>query len=388
MREVQKATTTPLAYTRLPWAQRLEEGRYRVEEDVLPEVRKFFLSQGRSVQVLLKDSCRPRARIYRMSSAKDDKTGTVHIHCMPQRLEETQAWCERLGLEYRGEGLAGMAQRVPKTLLRRNGDRVYLTGEQKAELLEAHGHRCAACGATSSLLAWERMVRHNKSFGEPEFRPFCSAYLKEQTAAESRSLGTDILASSFDPRTWAQYVLSPRPPPLVHRMRALPESLNGCEITDVRCCRTRELELCAHPLPMFCALDQIVERTKPVLGDLCFVTSRYKNFVLQLVYTGPGWMHPVQAEFLLHNGIISWSDISHVLTATAHYPVDVLATPAARDGGRLGWEHAGQAGREQPHRLSIGETKSCKLRSSRHDSDAPAGNIKQVFHYGEAGERI
>ena len=36
--------------------------------------------------------------------------------------------------------------------------------------------------------------------------------------------------------------------------------------------------------------------------------------------------------------------------------------------------------------LSLDETRTFKLRSSRRDSDAPAGCVKQVFHYGAAGE--
>jgi hypothetical protein len=36
--------------------------------------------------------------------------------------------------------------------------------------------------------------------------------------------------------------------------------------------------------------------------------------------------------------------------------------------------------------LSVDEARSYKLRLSRHDSDAPAGAVKQVFHYGPAGE--
>jgi hypothetical protein len=78
---------------------------------------------------------------------------------------------------------------------------------------------------------------------------------------------------------------------------------------------------------MLCVLDQIVQRTEPELGDLCFVSAKYKHFVHQLGFTGPGWMHRAQAEFLLHHGVKTWADISHVFTATAHYPAHLLASP-------------------------------------------------------------
>jgi hypothetical protein len=201
MRKVQKATTTPLASTWLPWAQKLEEGHYRVSEEELPEVRKRFLEQRRKPQVLMKDSSRPRALLYRLTQARDGRTGSVHVHGMPQHWEETQAWLERLGLDYRGEGLPGSALKALQALVRRNRERVYLTGEQKAELLEQYGHRCASCGAASSQLDWDHIARHSESFGQPEFQPLCCACHKEKTVTESRSLDTDLLASSFDPRT-------------------------------------------------------------------------------------------------------------------------------------------------------------------------------------------
>jgi hypothetical protein len=58
--------------------------------------------------------------------------GTCTVNGVPERWEEIQAWADRLGLECRGEGLPGTAQ----TLVKRSSERVYLDGEQKAELLE------------------------------------------------------------------------------------------------------------------------------------------------------------------------------------------------------------------------------------------------------------
>jgi hypothetical protein len=139
---------------------------------------------------------------------------------------------------------------------------------------------------------------------------------------------------------------------------------------------------------MFCVLDRVRKRTEPELGDLCFVTARYKHFLHQLGYTGPGWMHRVQAEFLLHHGVFTWQDVSHTFSATAHYPADMLAAPlremeAAWEGSSLGK----LAVNSLIGLLSIDETKSYKLRYSRHDSDAPPGCVKQEFNYGE-GETI
>ena len=65
-----------------------------------------------------------------------------------------------------------------------------------------------------------------------------------------------------------------------------------------------------------------------VLGDVCFVNKAQRKLSahLELTYT-PGWSHRCMVEFWLHHGIISWSDITHRITATAHYPADALKRP-------------------------------------------------------------
>jgi hypothetical protein len=62
----------------------LREGHFRADEEELSVIRLWFLNQGRQPSVLLKDSTRPRALLYRLTQARDGQTGTVHIHGMPQ----------------------------------------------------------------------------------------------------------------------------------------------------------------------------------------------------------------------------------------------------------------------------------------------------------------
>jgi hypothetical protein len=106
---MQRPSSTPLASEWEPWARELREGHFYVAEEDLPEARLWFLHQGRAPSVLLKDSTRPRALLYRLTQARDSQTGMVHIHGMPQHWQETQQWLGRLALEYRGEGLPGSA---------------------------------------------------------------------------------------------------------------------------------------------------------------------------------------------------------------------------------------------------------------------------------------
>ena len=121
-------------------------------------------------------------------------------------------------------------------------------------------------------------------------------------------------------------MLSPRAPPLVYRAKEL-EDLNGCMIADVRRCRRNALLHNVHRIPLFCPLDEIVPRVAFELGDLCFLTKKSTSFVAQLGYTGPGWHHRSQVEWLLHAGVLDWPSISHTLTASSHLPHDILVGP-------------------------------------------------------------
>ena len=97
----------------------------------------------------------------------------------------------------------------------------------------------------------------------------------------------DQLASHFELEVWQQYVESPRPPPLVARLRKA-SSAEGLEIADVVRCRRSALLRNVHPLPVFCPLDDIKVRARPLLGDINFVTkSPNRSFASSLGYCGP-----------------------------------------------------------------------------------------------------
>ena len=66
----------------------------------------------------------------------------------------------------------------------------------------------------------------------------------------------DQLASHFELEVWQQHVESPRPPPLVARLRKA-SSAEGLEIADVVRCRRSALLRNVRPLPVFCPLDDI-----------------------------------------------------------------------------------------------------------------------------------
>ena len=102
-----------------------------------------------------------------------------------------------MGIEYKGEGLPAISAKVLQRLLRHK-EWVYLTGEQKAELLEKHDHRCAVCDRPSLAFEWDHVHRFSESFGEQKFQPFCPECHKMKMDLESKSYDTDLLASQFE----------------------------------------------------------------------------------------------------------------------------------------------------------------------------------------------
>ena len=306
LKKAQRSATTPLTTEWKPWADEIEDGHFFVQEEELPTVRAWFLAQKKHPKVMMKDELRPRGLLYNLTKRGDGQVGTCFVHSLPENSEQIKDWLGQLniGLEYRGEGLPNVALKVLQRLVKGNRRREWLTGEKKAELLEEYDWRCAMCDSRSSSMEWDHVCRLSESFGEQEFQPLCPACHKEKTEKEARSYDEDQLASHFEKVTWDQYVASPRPPPLVYRAKQVPEEFPGFMIADVRRCRKNALEYCTHPLPVFCPLDDVKRRTEPALGDLNFVTTKYKSFVSQLGYAGVGWQHRVQTEWLLHAGVI------------------------------------------------------------------------------------
>ena len=396
-----KSSKTPPFAEWLPWQGDFSEpGHFCAPQDDMDAVRAQFLATGRHPRLVLKDEACVRSLVYTGTRRDADLRGTITVHGVPEQAQEIQAWLERLGLQealpYRGEGLPAMSHKVLLHLLRHR-ERVYLTGEQKAALLEEHEHRCALCGGAGDSFdsfEWDHKVSLATCLEEqtPDaFWPLCPTCHAQKTCDESRAWDSDILASQFERGVWEQYVDSPRPPPLVWRYKACGD-VAGCEIADVRRCRKRALEFNVHPVPVFSPLDRAEPVQDCVLGDINYVDRPQTDVVRQLGYT-PGWQHRVQTEFLLHMGIIGWGDVKYRLTASAHYAADIFRRPL-----RLmeeAWAGAGDPGLAK---LSVNSliglwcldsAYSYKVTSSSHEGDAPPGaHSRRTFHYERGAAQL
>ena len=371
LRKAQRPVQTPPAAEWEPWKGELRPGHFRVEEETISTVRGELMEKGVFPKVLMKDAGRIRALVCRLGKE------TCTIHALPEDWGHVAHWVHKLNLpnvHYRGEGLPAMSLKILQTLIRLSRERVWLSAEQKAELLERYGHRCATCGAKGEP-EWDHVARLSESFGEQEFQPLCHECHKEKTEYESRTYDSDQLASFFEKEVWGQYAASPRPPPLVHKLRTVGD-LKDLEIADVVRCRRSALLYNVHPIPVFCPLDDIQERTAPVLGDLNFVTKKIParaSLASYLGYTGPGWQHRVQTEWLLHTGVIAWADVSHVLTATAHLPAGLLTEPLKKM--EEAWEGEEVLAKFSVNSLiglwAIDEASLIKVRTSSREGPSP-----------------
>ena len=84
------------------------------------------------------------------------------------------------------------------------------------------------------------------------------------------------MASHFEKSVYEHYVVSPRPPPMVCKLKEC-EDINECQISDVIRCRKRALEQNTHPIAIFSPMDKIEPITDFTLGDLNFVSKGQRS---------------------------------------------------------------------------------------------------------------
>ncbi len=407
LRKAQKQSQTPPASEWERWkclhadepeddAFCVRPGHFWAFEDEMGSIRAWFLQHRKSPKVLMKDDVKVRTLIYNIRKNEENGPGICYIHSLPEHFGEMQSWLERLdvGLQYRGEGLPALSLKVLQLLIKKGRERTWLTSEEKAAILDECGYACAACGSKNVDFEFDHIARLSESYGEQEFQPLCAECHREKTTHEARMYDGDQLASHFELEVWKRYVESPRPPPLVGRLRnCKPEEkedlIKDMEIADVIRCRRSALLYNVHPIPVFCPLDDIKERdggARPELGDLNYVTKAAGRWsASSLGYVRPGWQHRVQTEWLLHTGVIKWEDISHTLTATAHLPASILAEPLETMEKAWG-DDCGHLAKLSVNSLiglwAIDEASMLKVQTSTREDDAPRqGCLTSTFHY-------
>ena len=115
---------------------------------------------------------------------------------MPQYYQEIMEWLKFLPvkLKYTGSGLSNIAGQVLLLLVKHCRQREYLTGEDKAELLEKYDFSCAACGMKTNDLEFDHIqALQNIAPGTKQvFQPLCSACHQLKTLTDPKSLSLDF----------------------------------------------------------------------------------------------------------------------------------------------------------------------------------------------------
>jgi hypothetical protein len=68
--------------------------------------------------------------------------------------------------------LPALSLKVLQVPVKRNRERVWLTGEEKAAILEEYGFCCAMCGARGEF-EFDHIARLSESYDEQRFQPLC-----------------------------------------------------------------------------------------------------------------------------------------------------------------------------------------------------------------------
>ena len=154
-------------------------------------------------------------------------------------------------MQYRGERLPALALSVFLALSK--AARRTPSAEEQKKLLEDHDNRCAICaGIFDGDLEWDHVapLRQLSRLAPQRFQPICASCHEEKTLLEVKQDRT--LRSWFSQHAWKNYVISPRPSPLVFVSREAKEGEELFEL-DVRRCRRNALAHSAHDFAFFFA---------------------------------------------------------------------------------------------------------------------------------------
>ena len=150
-----KETTVPPFSEWRPWAGRVESGHFWAED--LRSVRAALLAQGHQPKVTMRSLCDWRALRLRVRDAPD-----CVVTQYPEDAEILQAWMQKLGLEYRGQRLAGAAAEAFQHLLK--AKRLDPRGSRD-RILEEQNYQCKRPGtvlvssAGTDTVYWELVVQ-------------------------------------------------------------------------------------------------------------------------------------------------------------------------------------------------------------------------------------
>jgi len=310
-----------------PWAGQFDQpGDYFTE--CIEEARRQFLVRGLNPHVTLASRTSIARLTLRLASG-DEEGAAVRVHSWPRHATEMKEWVARLAREHelpltwQGEGIGVMALKILTAFLLQRA-RVRPPAALQAQIAASQENRCALCGGLcEENREFDHIVPLRDQASPQVFQMLCAECHKTKTQLEPRS-SRDPLASVFSKSTWEAYVEAPQLPPLTFNVNVPHPKAGPAYEVDVIRCRRNALLHSAHPFPLFCVLDTI-QPAEQRLYDLQYIdagpaASKPGLLLRNAPYTGPRWYPRIAAEFLLHHGIVAWSDFKWGLDATGHLP--------------------------------------------------------------------
>ena len=362
-RGTRKESTVPPFSEWRPWAGRIESGHFWAED--LRQVRAALLAQGHQPKVTMRSLCDWRALRLRVRDAPD-----CVVTQYPEDAEILQAWMQKLGLQYRGQRLAGAAAEAFQHLLKAKRLDARASRDR---ILEEQNYLCKLCSAPIELGACELdhvVPVHQALEGQPQVL---------QASSRAACLESRVCRSVHE-----AYVQSPRPPALVCKLaKCDPDRI--CYGVDVVRCRKNALANATFPLPVFSpwipwsALGTGTWRTSPTWT--CTGTTGRPCSGGSPTWAGAGTASPRPA-YLLETGQATWADFKWSLDATAHVEPRCLAQAleAVEDAWPEGEEHMAKLSVNALIGLwARNQELVYSMRTSNHELDGQGCQWRQTF---------
>ncbi len=231
------------------------------------------------------------------------------VTSIPENDEELRKFVEdlqilaRVPLTYRQEGLPALTQRMLLTLLAQK--RQHLSGAEKRAPLKAQKHKCNECGQELTKYEADHVVPLCRATSQ-SFQLLCEACHLQKTWAQQGPV-ENILASSFNTKTWKQFVESPKVRALVFEAHALENTDNKLLLDVIKCSSAGCLKHATHPWPVYAPIDEVVP-TENRTYDFAYIDCRKtfrcgQNILASLPYSGPGWYgKPAQEHLPVEHG--------------------------------------------------------------------------------------
>jgi hypothetical protein len=187
----------------------------------LRAARAQILRWGKNPKVTLRSLAEYSSLRYSMVSALDGSAGTVVIRELPREHKEIAAWARKLGVEWCGERLPGLAFKAFQQLLKVS--RRTPGADLQEKILKKQGGKCAVCREVLKEPEFDHEAPLKQLQGQGQtFRALCCDCHAEATAHEG---GGRALESRFSRSAWEDFVMSPRPPTLAWRPHELSEKI-------------------------------------------------------------------------------------------------------------------------------------------------------------------